>query len=483
MVVALVSLPLVLHGLGPAAFGTWVLVQTFSAITGWFSLADIGIGTATTKAIAERSSLGDDNAAASVVSSAMTTFIALGLVCAAGLALIGPPLLPGLFRTPPALRHGLRIAVVMFSGQVFLDLITEGTEACLEGLQRVDLSRGIDGVRRTVVAVATVAAAQVNGHLATVAVASLIASAVGTVLGAGVLARHLPARLARPSVSEVRGLFAYGWVVAILRPLGVIQRTMDRLIVGAVLGPAAVSLVEIATQVMNGADAVLSASSYAVIPSAAWLSAREDRHTLRELLLRGTKYSLLVTVPVGALAAVMAGPLVRVWLGRQYGPAAGLAAVAVLYTILTAPIQVGSNLLLGTGRAMDILRAAGAAVVVNLTASLVLVHVTGIVGAFQATLLSALVIIPVLARSMLRSVDSSTTDFIREAVLPILGPTTALVAIAGPIVLLPLSDVAKLAFGTVAGLTAFFLIAWKWSVQTDELHELRTLIGRQQPNV
>ena len=39
---------------------------------------------------------------------------------------------------------------------------------------------------------------------------------------------------------------------------------MDRLVVGVVIGPTAVALVEIANQVQNGVGAALSASSYTV---------------------------------------------------------------------------------------------------------------------------------------------------------------------------------------------------------------------------
>ena len=56
-----------------------------------------------------------------------------------------------------------------------------------------------------------------------------------------------------------------------------LPRTVDRFVVGVLLGPGAVSLVEIATQLQNGADAVLSASSYAVVPGAAHLDAHGDR--------------------------------------------------------------------------------------------------------------------------------------------------------------------------------------------------------------
>src|SRR5437764_4998319 len=152
MVVALATLPLLLHGLGAQVFGTWVLLQTFSAVTGWFSLVDLGVGTATARAVAERASLDDEHGVRTTAASAMTLFFAFGGVCAVALALAGTRWLPSLFHTSSGLRADLRFAIVLFSVQVLLDLMTEGAEACLEGLQRIDLSRAVDAVRRTLVA-------------------------------------------------------------------------------------------------------------------------------------------------------------------------------------------------------------------------------------------------------------------------------------------------------------------------------------------
>ena len=126
-------------------------------------------------------------------------------------------------------------------------------------------------------------------------------------------------------------------------------------IVGATLGPSAVSLVEIATQVQVGADAILSAASYSVTPSASWLDARGDRDRLTDLLVKGTRLSVLATVPFVVMPALLAPELVRVWLGAESSEAAGLIVVALAYILVTAPIQVGSNLLVGVGRARAVL--------------------------------------------------------------------------------------------------------------------------------
>ncbi|HVV36707.1 MAG TPA: lipopolysaccharide biosynthesis protein [Acidimicrobiales bacterium] len=478
IVVGLVTLPLLLHGMGAASFGTWVLVQTFSAVTGWISLADLGVGTATTRNVATKAARDDRDGVTTTVTSALSVFVGVGALCALVLVTVGRRFLPALFHTPHALRADLRFALALFAVQVVVDLVTEGCEACLEGLQRVDLSRGADAVRRTAVAAATAAVALAGGGLKGVAAASLAASVGGMAVAVVLLARHLPAGGRRPSPAIVRELLAYGRTVAVLRPLGVVHRSVDRVVVGGVFGPSAVALVEVATQMMNGADAILSAASYAVIPSAAWLDSRGDRTTLVELLERGTKYSLLATLPVVGLGIALAGPIVHLWVGARYSAAPGLAAVALLYIALVAPLQVGSNLLLAVGEAGAVLRSAAAAIVVNVALSVTLVHVTGIVGVFQATLLAACVLLPPLTRSVLREVGISLRQFLATAVTPAVAPLVALGAVSGACVAAPLPDVATLVLGALGGFGAFVVVALRFSMSRSELAELRRLAAR-----
>jgi O-antigen/teichoic acid export membrane protein len=237
--------------------------------------------------------------------------------------------------------------------------------------------------------------------------------------------------------------------------------------------------VEIATQIQSGADAVLSASAYAVVPAAAWLSAREDRQTLRELVHRGTKYSLLVTVPVATGAALLAGPAIRLWLGQRYEPAAGLAAVALASIVITAPLVVGSNVLVGVGRAVDILLPAGITIVINLALSIVLVHVVGIVGPFQATVVACAVQAPLLLRPLLRVTGSDLSSFVRDALRPVVLPSAALALASGVVVVLPLSDLVTLVAGSAAGVAAYAAVAFRYSVDKVELEELRNLSRRR----
>lgn len=471
MVAALAAVPLLTSGLGRVGFGVWALVMTFSATNGWMSLADLGVVVATTRDVSSRLAVDDAAGARSVVTDALCAVAALGVVGGGGLALASL-LLPGVFGTPDDLVGPFRVALAIMGAQVVLDLFINVAEAALEGTQRVDLSRAVDSFRRLAFVVGVSVAAVATGDVRWVAVGSIAATAASLVLALVVLARHLPRFLVRPSAAGVRGLVRRGRSVAVLRPLGVLQRTMDRMLVGVVLGPGAVALVEVATQLQAGADAVLSASSYSVVPSSAWLHARGDRRSLTRLAEIGTKYSLLATVPVAVGVATLAGPFIELWIGDRYADAAGLTAVAALAVVLSAPLAVGSQLLLGLDRTTAILRAAGAALVVNLAASALLVQVVGIVGAMWGTVIATPVLLAVLGPPVMAAAGTDGRRFVRVAVLPVLAPAAAQLGAALALLAIDLDPLPRLGVVGAGSLAAFVAVAWH-TLDRRELQELR----------
>jgi O-antigen/teichoic acid export membrane protein len=179
---------------------------------------------------------------------------------------------------------------------------------------------------------------------------------------------------------------------------------------------------------------------------------------------------------------MLAGPAVRVWVGADYAAAGGLTAVAVASIALAAPLQVGSNLLLGVGRARDILRAAAVAIAVNVAGTIVLVNTVGIVGAFQATLLAAAVLYPLLGRPMLRHVGVAAGDFVRRAILPLAVPLGALAAVLGVVVGLPFGDEVTLAVGAAAGAAVYVATIVRWGFEPGEPARIRSYLSHGSPS-
>lgn len=472
IVLGVVTLPLLVHNLGPSDFGVFALLQVCNGTTGYLSIASVGAGVAGLRLVASRGASGDDEGTARALGALIVVGagigVAGGLVFAAG----GPYLFEALLGE----RAGGFTAVARWFG---LSLVAEQVALSVQygadGLQRVGLSRLSDAARRTVTIVAATVTAMVTGRLDSAVAASAIAGVCWAVVvtGAVVLGARGQARPARPHREDVRRILRSGSEVGGLTAVGVGHRSMDRLLAAWLFGPTSVGIVEIATQVQNAASAVLSASSYVATASAPWLESSGAVQQQRDLLLRGTRLVMLATVPVVLVLGILADPLLDVWLGGPGDRAATLVPIALVYIGVSAPLQVASNMLLGTGRAMTIIRAALPSLIVNLVASVALARAFGLAGLFWGTVLGSVVLTPLLFRAARAMVPVTPGELLAAAVVPCLRPAAALAVMLTAALLAPLPALATLVAGALLGGAAFVLAALRYSVQSGEVTELR----------
>ena len=331
---------------------------------------------------------------------------------------------------------------------------------------------------RALFAGSTAAVALSHGSLRSVELAAVAASAMGAVLGVGVLLAQRPPRLS-VLAGDLREMLAYVAKIALLRPISALYALMNRVIVGAVLGPVAVSTVEVVTQLGNGASAVVSGITAALVPSSAWVEARGDRHRLTETMLSGTRYALVMSWPLAAGVAMLATPGIRLWTGARLATtAAGPTAVAMAASALAAIAQVAGNILLGVGRGAVILRVATVGVVVDLAASVALVFPLGVAGVFWGTLAAAAVTTPWIIVAACRHCDIDVRRFLAEAVAPAAVPVLAELAVLGVVDALGFRPVVTLVIGVPLGAAVVIVATLRWGLPARELAGLwRSLRG------
>jgi O-antigen/teichoic acid export membrane protein len=165
-----------------------------------------------------------------------------------------------------------------------------------------------------------------------------------------------------------------------------------------------------------------------------------------------------------------------VWLSGDTGEAAGLIVVALAYVLVTGPLQVGSNLLVGTGHARAVLWPALAAVIVNLGLSIVLVHHVGIVGAFMASLIASPLLVVPLLRAALARVELRRAEFIRASLRPLLVPTIALVGVVAAVTSASFTELETLVVAAVLGFAAYVASAYACSLDEEEREIMRTAV-------
>jgi O-antigen/teichoic acid export membrane protein len=450
---------------------------TLSAVSGWLSLADLGFRAAAVRAIAGPLARGDRRAAEHAAGATIRLFALVALVV--GPLVVGPgrEWLPELFSAPAVHRAALETAITWFALQIVAELAFVAVQCLLEGSQRIDLARGLHALRQTFVGAAVAIVATHTHALADVAAGAALATVASLVVATGVALVAVPVRPRAGSIGHVRSIASYGLQIGAINATGVLHRTMDRIVVGAIVGPAAVALVEIATQIANGAQTLLS-TAHALTAAAPHLEARGDHVALRALLVRGTRLTVLAATPALAIAAILASPIVSVWMGESHTEAAGLAALAVLGVALAVPAQTASLVLQGTGRARSVLAPASVAVGVNLVASVLLVHHFGVAGSFLATAITAAALLVPLIAPAIRFTGTDPRTFLRHGLAPTVPPAigACLGATLGFVAPTPLT---QLGLGATAAVSSWAVIAWRWALTSDDRHALLDAVSHR----
>jgi O-antigen/teichoic acid export membrane protein len=168
-----------------------------------------------------------------------------------------------------------------------------------------------------------------------------------------------------------------------------------------------------------------------VVPAAANLRALESRVRLRDLLVRGTRYTLAVSLPVTVAAMILAHPLIVAWVGSSYAVFVGPAQLFLTYQLLSCSATIALTILIGLGRIKAVTAYVTLAVAVNLVVSIALassLHVTGVI---IGTLIGYGITVPLYIRLVLQELGMGLDAFLRKAILPILPWAVVFAAVLG----------------------------------------------------
>jgi len=242
----------------------------------------------------------------------------------------------------------------------------------------------------------------------------------GTINGVARVRLGLPWRL-RPSAVTRRGI---GEFLPTASPLLAIEVStlviygLDRIVLGAFGSASSVGLYEGPVRAHNVFYALNGSVAVTALPTAASLRAGGDAPRLRELAVRGSRYTLAVTVPLAVTAIVLAAPALEVWLGERYRGGGTALAILVSYWLLLGQLAVTPNFLVGAGRPRDAARVVVGIAALNLALTLALTPSLGLEGPALGTAVAYVVGFPFLLRIGLEASGARLGELAREAWLP-----------------------------------------------------------------
>jgi O-antigen/teichoic acid export membrane protein len=478
-IVAVFLPPFLTRSMSSEAFGAWSLVLQLGAYVGYF---DFGIQTAIGRFVAHSTERGDLIQRNRIVSSAFVMLSALAILAALTICIV-IALLPDLFhQLNEQLILQTRVTLLLVGGSLALGLPGSAFSSTFVGLQRNEVPAVVIGVSRLLSAALVVFAVRLGGNLVSMGAVTAAVNVAAMVTLFVMTRRLLPAvtislsQLSWPSVREILDYCTSlsVWSIGMLFVTG-----LDLTIVG-IYRFNEVAYYAVAATLVTFFNGLFGALYGALGSPAAVLHARNDRTGLGEMVATSTRVLMLALLAVGIFMMIAARPLLRIWVGPAYAlHAASLLQILVAANIIRICVSPYIIAMIGTGEQRKIILVPLIEGVVNLSASVLLVHWLGAAGVAWGTLIGSFIslgghLVYTIPRS--KSVDLRPMHYLYRSLL---GPLACgIPAILCALAWNNLSDFPqpwlRAALVSIAGV-ATILILWRMGMTSSERRKLCSL--------
>lgn len=467
ILLALVSIPYTIRGLGTERFGILTVAWT---TVGYFSLFDLGLAAALTKIVAEKLAAGEADEIPSVAWTGEILMILLGLFGGLVLALITPLLTYRVLNIPPAFEREGLYSLYLIAFSIPWVIGTAGLRGLLEAHQRFGAVNALRVPMGALTYLAPLVVLPFSNSLVPVVSALVLGRVAAWVGHLLVCFREIPSLAGRPVLRrDLFGMLAHygGWVTA-SNISSTLMTYLDRFLIGAAISMAAVTYYTTPYDTVTRVWLLPTAILGALFPALSATFVRDRERTSR-LFDQGIRVLFLAIFPITLVVVTLAREGLGLWLGSDFAvhSARVLQWLAVGVLINSIGMVPGAGLQ-GIGRP-------------ELTGKLNMVELPFYVVVLWAMLRTWGIEGAAVAWVLRVAVDTAILCVMADRVLPagsgILRRTSALlvpavVLLAGAAFLPTLG--ARLAF-LVAVSLPFLVIAWNWVLTPNE----RRLVGRR----
>lgn len=302
LVLGLLSFRMLYGGLSKADFGFWSLLWS---VFGYGVLVDFGLGFAAQKRVAELAVHKRWAELSRVLSTIVMLFLAIGAVVF-GVAWFGSDTILGWFNFGPQEVARYKGTFLVFFVGLAIGFPLGIFPEILRGMQRVSTVNNVVSIA-LILNFGLLAAALHFGWSLTTILAISLATTIGPDLVCALIASWLlPDVKIRPSLfdrAQVSRTMQFSLWAYLITATNLVLGKTDQLIIGTTLSVVAVAVYVTGAKVSEIFSTFTKQLQEALSPAAAHLNAKGDRRALRDLLIQGTRLSVMVATPLYLLCS------------------------------------------------------------------------------------------------------------------------------------------------------------------------------------
>lgn len=473
--------PFILHHLGDAAAGIWVLI--FS-VTGYYGLFDLGIRSSIIRYVSKYTATDDRERLTRFVNTSLFTYACIGVVSMALTTLLSSSV-EHLFKIPPAMHSQARLLLLMVGTSVSLSFPLGVFGGMLEGLQRFYILNWTN-IGATLARAGLIVYFLHRGYgLLTVALITVGLPILSSILRGFIVFRicPVPVGLKYMDRDSFRHMANYGGTTFLVLVAARLRFRTDELVLGSMMSAVAVTYFNIGARIVDYAQEFVSSLAQVFVPMSSQSEATGNLDRVRKIYIAGNRVCAFLTFPITAILLLFGRHIIRIWVGARYIPPSYPVLVVMMVGFAFMLSQAASTrVLFGLGKHQTLARITVIEGVANLILSIALVPSLGIVGDALGTAIplgfTYLVFMP---RHLKKQIGVPVGVFVREAytlpfllTLPLVGTLWLANRFFYP------RNLVQLVLETVAA-GSVYAVGLFWAYRTNRAFHVAEIAGPSQP--
>ncbi len=316
--IAFVVSPVVVQSLGKELYGVWTLVVS---VTGYFTVLDFGVNTAIVRYISSSAARNDHDRARAVYSTSMAIF---GITSSVVLlfSLVFGYFFQDLFQLYHIPRSYLYAVFLISALDLAGGLVCSVFLGALAGLQEFKFINGTSlliNIVKSVVLVLMLKSGYTLLALASLQLAASVARALCQYLRLRRKYGHLSfdrQAVNRETVKLIYNYSVYSFVIAVALKL---LFYTDSVVIGAMIGVSQVAFYAIPSSLLDYLEKFVWAMISVLVPMISANEATGAGAANERLYVTGTRYTLLLSMPVVISLYFYGGDFITLWMGPEFG--------------------------------------------------------------------------------------------------------------------------------------------------------------------
>lgn len=345
----LLSVPILINGLGSERFGALTLVW---ALTGYFSIFDFGLSRAVTKAIGEKLGQDDTSDLPEIVGSSILVASVSGLLLGSLFLFFVPGLLSKYLMVDSEVYLEVKSSVQLLSIAFPVVIVSNFSRGVLEGFQRFDLINFIRIPAGVGLFLLPVAVLMVTNSFESIVFSLILMRTIEMIITTFYSIKEIPNFFGNASFSRSRivELISFGGWISLINTVGPFLNYFDRFLIGYLLSVTAVTYYSVPFDLCLRLT-IIPSSIVGVLFSAFSALVLTDKVRITNLVYKALKYTFFAIFPVASIISLYSFEILKLWVGPELASNSYIILqILSLSTIVSAASYVPSALIQAAGR-------------------------------------------------------------------------------------------------------------------------------------